>query len=42
MTTKILSTYLINLFDALIKRKQEYMKLEDFLSLIQDEEARIA
>lgn len=41
MTTKTLGTYLRNLFDTLIKRKQEYMKLEDFLSLIQDEEARI-
>lgn len=41
MTTKTLGTYLRNLFGTLIKRKQEYMKLEDFLSLIQDEEARI-
>ena len=41
MTTKTLGTYLRNLFWLLIKRKQEYMKLKDFLFLIQDEEARI-
>ena len=41
MTTKILGTYLRNLFGSLIKRKQEYMKLKGFLSIIQDEEARI-
>ena len=41
MTTKTLGTYLRNLFGTLIKRKQEYMKLEDFLFHIQDEEARI-
>ena len=41
MTTKTLVTYLRNLFGSLIKRKQEYMKLKDFLFLIQDEEARI-
>ena len=42
MTTKTLGTYLRNLFWSLIKRKQEYMKLKDFLSLIQDEEAEDA
>ena len=31
MTTKTLGTYLRNLFDALIKRKQENMKLKGFL-----------
>ena len=41
MTTKTLVTYLRNLFESLIKRKQEYMKLKDFLFHIQDEEARI-
>ena len=41
MTTKTLGAYLRNLFGSLIKRKQEYMKLKGFLSLIQDEEARI-
>ena len=41
MTTKTLVTYLRNLFGSLIKRKQEYMKLKDFLFHIQDEEARI-
>ena len=41
MTTKTLGTYLRNLFRSLIKRKQEYMKLKDFLFHIQDEEARI-
>ena len=41
MTIKTLGTYLRNLFDTLIKRKQENMKLKGFLSLIQDEEARI-
>ena len=41
MTTKTLGTYLRNLFWSLIKRKQEYMKLKDFLFHIQDEEARI-
>ena len=41
MTTKTLGTYLRNLFWLLIKRKQEYMKLKDFLFHIQDEEARI-
>lgn len=41
MTTKTLVTYLRNLFGSLIKRKQEYMKLKDFLFHVQDEEARI-
>lgn len=41
MTIKTLGTYLRNLFDTLIKRKQENMKLKGFLSLIQDEDARI-
>ena len=40
MTTKALGTYLRNLFGSLIKRKK-YMKLKDFLFLIQDEKARI-
>lgn len=41
MTTKTLGTYLRNLFETLIKRKQENMKLEGFLFHIQDEDARI-
>ena len=41
MAVETLGAHIRNLFRSLIKRKQEYMKLKDFLFHIQDEEARI-